>query len=105
MPVVLAEECLEPPLPDRPAGAVLAPIPPHMLRQEPLHPARQVAVAVRPQDQVEMIGHQAIAKDPNRESALGQGDHLGERREVVKLEEDVGAGVTAVQNIVILVGD
>ena len=52
-------------------------IPTYMRGQQPLHPATQVAIAVRPEQQMKMIGHQAITDQSHRNlfvSLLHQSD-------------------------------
>jgi hypothetical protein len=69
MVVVLDGERLEPPLPDMAAGAVVAVLASGVGHEQPLHPAAQVAVGSGADHQVEVVGHQAVPEDIQREPA------------------------------------
>jgi DNA invertase Pin-like site-specific DNA recombinase len=98
-PPPLDREALEPPLPDVAARAVAAMIPPHVRRHQPLHPAREVAVRTRPDDQVEVIRHQTPRDNPHRH-ALARRDHqLHKRRVVVRVVEHLRPRVAAVEHV------
>ena len=56
----------------------MAMIPPRMGHEQPLHPAPQVAVSMRPDHQMEVIGHQAIAQNVHGEPGMGLTDRLDE---------------------------
>src|SRR5262245_1466094 len=62
MVILLDRKGLETPLPHVAARGVVFEIPAHMGREQPLHPAAQVAVFVRPQDHMEVIGHEEKLK-------------------------------------------
>ena len=57
-----------------------------------------------PQDKVEVVGHQAVGEDAHREAFAGQADQLDERRVIVVIVEDGGAGVSSVEDVVAEVG-
>src|SRR5208337_2847212 len=61
--IVLDRGRLAPPLPEMAAGPVVPVIAACVGRQQPLHPAPEVTVDLRAQDQMEVIGHQAIVQD------------------------------------------
>jgi hypothetical protein len=61
--IVLNGEGLEPALPDVTIGAVSAVVSANVCGEQPLHPPAEVSVVPRPQDQVEMIRHEAEADD------------------------------------------
>jgi adenine-specific DNA methylase len=44
---------------------------PHVRRQQPLHPAAQIAIAVRPQHEVEVVGKGTIARQPHGQTPIG----------------------------------
>jgi len=52
--------------------------------REPLHPAAQIAGLVRPENQVEVIGHQAVTEKPSPGPLLGLLDDLFHRLVVAR---------------------
>jgi hypothetical protein len=100
MLVALNGKGLEPPLPDVPAAVVVPVIPPDMAGEQPLHPAPQVAVAVRPQDQMEMVGHEAPTDDPHRQPLARRLEQADERLEILVLVKDLGPTVATVEQMV-----
>ena len=65
--VFLDRKRLETPLPDVPARMVVTMVSPHVRGHQPLHPSAQIAVAVRPQHQMKMVGNQTPSKQPHRQ--------------------------------------
>lgn len=100
MLVLLDGEGLEAALPDMAAAAVMPVVAAHMGGQEPLHPAAEIAVVVRPKHKMEVIGHQAVAQETHGESLAGgfkQGDEGGVIRLLMK---DLSPAVPAIKNVV-----
>jgi hypothetical protein len=58
MRIVLNRECLETPLPHMTASAIATVMTANMSCQQPLHPPAQIHVAIGPQNEMDMIGHQ-----------------------------------------------
>jgi len=98
--VLLDRKGLEPPLPDMAAAAVMTVITTHMGRQQPLHPTAEIAVVVRPKDQMEMVGHQAITEQPHRQSLGCLDEQLNESGVVRVFMKDFRAGVAAIEDVV-----
>ena len=71
MIVCLDGEGPETPLPDMAAAMVLLMVAADMRRREPHHVLAEVAVAARPQHQMEVIGHQAIGEKADIDSLAG----------------------------------
>lgn len=98
--VVLDRERLEPALPDVSAMGIMPEIAPNVRRHQPLHPPREVAVAVGPQDEVEVVGHQAVGEQSHGQPQTRLADDAEEGLVVLRLVEDLGAGVAAIQDVV-----
>jgi len=60
-----------------------------MCREKPSHPTAKVAVPMRTQDQVEVVGHQTRAEDVHGEAPSSVGDGLDKGVRVGGLMEDV----------------
>jgi hypothetical protein len=73
--------------------------------QQPLHPAGEVAIVARPEDKVEVVGHEAVAADPHGQSLAGQWEQIDECLEVGVIVEDASAAITAVDDVVADVSD
>ena len=72
MLIALDRKRFEPPLPHVAAAAVMPVIAADVARQQPLHPATEIAVAVRPKDEVKMVWHQAPADQAHRQPLAGR---------------------------------
>src|SRR5262249_9953478 len=79
--VLLDRKGLETPLPHMAARGVVFVITANVSREQPLHPAAQIAVFVRPQDQMEVVGHEeklkgvrTLFRSPRPPWAAGHGD-------------------------------
>ena len=70
MVVLLDGESLEASLPDVSAELVVAMIAADMRSHQPLHPAAQVAIFVRMQHQMEVIGHHTEANQSHRQPII-----------------------------------
>ena len=68
----------EPPLPHVPDRAVVTVVAPRVSRQQPLHPAAEVAVAARAEHDGEVVGHQAVAEQVHRQATARVGLGLDE---------------------------
>ena len=98
--VLLDREGLEPALPDVAAAVVVLVVTAHVGVLQPVHPAAEIAVAVRPHRQVEVVGHEAVGQDGHGDLDAGVPDGLEERLVVPVLHEDLAAGVAAVEDVV-----
>ncbi len=65
--VALDGKGFEPSLPDVPAAAVVAMVAANVTREQPLHPASEVAIGLRPKHEMKMVRHQAPADQPHRQ--------------------------------------
>ena len=91
---------LETSLPDVPGRMVVAMVLPHVRGHQPLHPLAQVAIAVGPEHQVKMVGHQAPGKHPHRQP-LARFHHQIEKRDIVLfLMKHVLPRVAAIEHMV-----
>ena len=66
----------------------------------PVHPAAEVAIVVRPNGQVKMVGHQAIGENPHRDFNAGMAHRLEKRLVVPVLEKNLAAAVAAIDDVV-----
>ena len=83
------------------ADVVVMGVPALRVRQgEPGHEARQVPALVRPQDQVPVVGQQAIGQDAHRHLRLGLAEHALKRSEIAGLVQERTPGVATVQHVV-----
>ena len=69
-------------------------------RREPLHPVAEIAVFSRPEDQVEVIGQQAIGQQPHLAGFGFLVKKFHELGIVAGLVEDLAPGISAVENVV-----
>ena len=72
----------------------------HLGRQQPLHPAAQVSIVVRPEYQVEMIGHQAIADQAHQHAGVRLAQKMDESVIVVGVVEYPRPAIATVQGVV-----
>ncbi len=84
---------LESPLPDMATALVMPMITANVRRHEPLHPATQVPILMRPQQQVEMVCHQTKTCQPHRHVFMSFSHETHKRREVIILMKDVTASI------------
>jgi len=70
--ILLDREGFETTLPYVTAGMIVAVMTPDVRGHQPLHPGAEVAIPARPEDQMEMVGHEAIAEDTHRSFAARQ---------------------------------
>ena len=100
MIVVLDWKCLETPLPDMAAGAEMTVVATHVRSHQPLHPPTEVSVFIPPRQQVKMIGHQAVAGQPYRNSLVSFAHQRDESEKVVWFMEDIATPVPAIENVI-----
>jgi hypothetical protein len=68
MLVIQYGKSLESSLPDMAAVVVVTQITTDMSRHQPVHPTTEVAIAMWPENEMEVVGHQAVGDDPHRQS-------------------------------------
>src|SRR5579863_742419 len=100
MLILLNRKRLEAALPDVAAGTVMAVVAADMARQQPLHPAAEISIVVRPKHQVKMVVEQAIREHAHRQARVRRRHQSNERRKIAILMEYVASRVAAVQNVV-----
>ena len=95
--VLLNGEGLEAPLVERPGAAgVVVGVPAHGMRQgQPVQEVGQVAVVVRPEDEMEVVGHEAIGQQPHGPCILGLSEDAFKGGVVGVFVEVGGATATA----------
>ena len=85
---ILDRERLEAALPDVPGRAVMTMITPRVCRQEPLHPAPEVALPFGSDDQVERMGYSTRSEDVQWQPNARVGHRLDEGVVILRLVED-----------------
>ncbi len=60
---------------------------------------------MRSDDQVKVIGHEAIPQHPHRQPLRRLSDHVEERVVIRSLVKDLGATVAAVEQVIAIVGN
>ena len=100
MIVVLDDERLESPLPNVPAGTVVAVIASGVGHEQPLHPSAQVAVSLGTHQQVTTIRYQTVPEHIHGKPSAGVDDGLDEGVLVAGLMEDGLAAVAAVEHVI-----
>jgi hypothetical protein len=98
--VLLNGKRFEPSLPDVPARGIVAMIAADVRRQEPLHPAAQIAILPGPDDQMEMVGHEAVCEHPHPVSREAGLEQIGEGGVVPRLVKDGGAPIAAIDDVI-----
>jgi hypothetical protein len=98
--VLLDRKRLEASLPDMPASAVMPMIASHVAGEQPLHPAPQIAVLSRPDNQVKMIRHHAIAQHAHRQPLARPRDQPDEGRVIIVFVEDLGPRVATIEHMI-----
>jgi len=100
MDVLLNRETFEATLPHMSVTPVMAMVAADVARHPPLHERAEGSGSGRLHDQVEMIGHEAEAEDPDGVRRFCGGEQVEERSVVAVLVEDCGTAVSAVQYMV-----
>ena len=98
--VLLDGERFESPLPDVAGGLVVLVVAADVRREQPLHPAGQIAILARPEDQVKMIRHQAISEQPHRHDIVGGGEEADECLIIGRLVKHPLTGISAAEDVV-----
>ena len=98
--VVLDNRALEPPLPDVPGRPMSLVVPPGVCDGERLEDAADRLARLGAEEEVEMVGHEAVAEESERVAVPGGGEGLEEGEVVVVIGEDGGAVVAAVKGVV-----
>ena len=98
----LNREALVPPLIHMPdADGLVSRMPPvRMRRRHPLHKRRQVPIRPRPQHQMPVVAHQAIAAQPHPEPLNPFGQHRLKRRKILRRLEDPQPTIGPVQHMI-----
>jgi site-specific DNA recombinase len=91
---------LEPALPDVAAAMVVLVVATDVRVQQPVHEAAQVAIGGRHHDEVEVVGHQAVAQHRHRHLDAGMGDRLEEGLVIAVLAKNFAPAVTAVDDMI-----
>lgn len=68
--------------------------------EEPVHPPAQAAIGEWPDDEMEMIGSEAVGEDGHQRFDAGRFEGLEEGEIVAVVEEDIAAIVAAVEDLV-----
>jgi hypothetical protein len=97
---VLDYGALEPSLPDVPGGAMPFMIMPGVSYGERLEDSADRLPGVGLEQQVEVIGHETIAKESEGKAFLGLGECVEECETVVIIAEDNGAVVAAIEGMI-----
>ena len=100
MVILLNNETLKPPLPDVPVGAIKLMVSSHMACHQPLHPSAKVPCPDRPHDHVEMVGHEAVGKNFDREKPPAQSQQISESLVILTIVEYVLLPVATVEDVV-----
>ena len=75
-------------------------VPPGVGDGERLEDAADRLPRFGPQQEVEVVGHQAVAEEPERVSSLGGGQGLEEREMIGIVAEDIVAVIAAVERVI-----
>ncbi len=98
--IILNGKGFEPPLPDMPTSLVVPMVPTNMGCHQPLHPPTEVTITLRPKHQMKMVGHEAIADQPHRDSFMGLTHQTDKRREILVLVKNIPPTIPAIQDMV-----
>jgi hypothetical protein len=104
MLVALDRKGLEAALPDMPAAVVVPMIAADVAGEQSLHPTAEVAVAVRPEDEMEMVGHEAPAEDSHRQALASGLEQPQKGPEIFLLVKDFSARVAKVEHMIAPIG-
>ncbi len=100
MAVLLNRKTFEATLPHMSMAPVMAMVAANVAGHPPLHERAECGGCGRLHDQVEMIGHQAEAKDSDRVRRFRGGEQVEEGGVVAVLVEDCRAPVPAIEHMV-----
>lgn len=100
MVVFLHHKRLESPLPHVTGTLIMPMITANMSRHQPLHPGTQVPIAIRPQHQMKMVGHQTPGYYPHRDPLHRFAQHFGKSQIVLVLVKNLRSSVTSIDHII-----
>ena len=83
-----------------PAAMVMTVVTADVSGHQPLHPPAEITVLVRPQNQVKMIGHQAMPDQSHGYLVMRLPHQVNERKKVFRLVEDIIACVPSIENVI-----
>ena len=87
-------------LPDVAAPLVMAVVMADVRRHQPLHPATEISILAWPQQQMKVIGQQAIPQQPHRNSFVGDPHDVHEASKIVRVVKYADASVATVGHLV-----
>ena len=73
--------------------------------QQPMDPGGQVVRVGGPEDEVEMVGHEAITKNPHGDMGVGLAEKVAKGGVVVRAVEDFDPAVAAIDDMVTVAAD
>jgi hypothetical protein len=100
MLILLNRKSLEPPLPEMAAAVIVLMITTHMRVLQPVHPGAEITIIFRQDDQMEVIGHQAIAKDRHGDFHAGMIDRLDKGMIIAILVKNLATTIAAIHHMV-----
>jgi hypothetical protein len=100
MSIPLNNGALEPPLPDMTSAVMSFVVSPGMRDSKRLEDSADRLSGLRPDEQVKVIGHEAIAEQAKRIAVLGFGEGAEEGSPVGIVPKDIGAVVAAVEDVI-----
>lgn len=98
--VTLDGKRFESSLPNVPTTLEMSMVPADVGSHEPLHPPAQVAIFVRPQNQVKVIRHKAVAAEPHGKAGVRLRHQRDEGSVVVLLVKDRSSAVASIEDMV-----
>jgi len=98
--VLLNREGAEAALPDVAATAMAAVVAADVAGEQPLHESAEVAIAAGPEDEVEVIGHQAEGGHAHGQALAAGGEQVEKGAVVGLVVEDAGAAVAAIDDVI-----
>ena len=100
MIVIFHRKRLEPSLPYVPGGTVVPMVAPRMGRKQPLHPTAEITIVMGPQEEMEMVRHQAVTEQINGYALASLGHRLDKSLVVGRFVKDGLPTVAPVQSVV-----
>src|SRR5436309_2725803 len=102
MSVLLNGKALKPGLIQMPPAGIVAVRPPSLGvgHGQPLHEQRQVAILTRPEDQMEMVGHESVRADAHVLSSSRLFQDTLERLEIGGIGEEFQIAAAAIHHMV-----
>jgi hypothetical protein len=100
MSISLNNGALEPPLPDMTSAVMSFVVSPGMRDGKRLEDSADRLPGLRPDEQVKVIGHEAIAEQAKRIAVLGIGEGAEEGSPIGIVPKDISAVVAAVEDVI-----